>query len=850
MADITVGYGKDVATPQAFWAACSAYDRAVLYPVDAACRLVYTDNSWLVNGANTKPVSCIAGVPGITIVLPGSVQKFFNISGNLSAQTSQISFTGLTFVNSGNSSSVGIYYYDSSNTSPGILFDRCTFIGFGCGAEVDGCANGAGVFRSCLFIGCNNGAILYGSKSIMDNCTFIGSFLTGYAIAHAFKNNLFLGTTASPFSACTNVTGNNNSCPVATAPGTNPLAITWAQAAMLCGVQGFSPTDYRPTPSSSVLLAGVDSGATHDINNVAFTASQFPVGASLSPSFLEALCASDKILTGNSVTSIYGTVTNGNASGFTQAATPTSPEVLSTGDGISHTVNYSTTETGATAVEIQNASHTVLGIAKQYGEIIGIPQAITVHFHLLKDGKTLSEASATCVTEEIVANYGVAANKIIAPEKIQVDGEVTEGIATAEGHVANQVLKSAGGNYNDDNLSVGNIRPVAFGLSQTGTLANLAASDAAFVSLESTRNTLADTSKIPTTATGGPATWKQIGANCVGTVDLTAAMLAFEAGRNNDNGTVAADLATSKSFKTRNTTINGASDKVLSLSDEATRNADPGQGNTRLNTGYKICNVAKTGACRVPAAAHVEADYHYDDADSVVGTFAGGGSAPAMPLLSVEDRGAGVARFTISGSADGSTNRLFVRAANIAAWPEDPMAEIAGDGSADVILGAGAYIVKVLSEKGGITSPASNEPILFYLQDPDAAYQRSEFGQECNERDMALFLKEFGEPIQFVRGVQIVSTILSGTPLLGIPRKVITVRDVTTGADIPIGDSAWKLPADLIDFGSGPIVPRAQDQIIDSMGNVYVVVDAGTLDAQKIFWLVPTKRSEYKELST
>ena len=67
-------------------------------------------------------------------------------------------------------------------------------------------------------------------------------------------------------------------------------------------------------------------------------------------------------------------------------------------------------------------------------------------------------------------------------------GVTTNGTATAEAHTANQVLKSAGGNYNDDNLSVGNVRPVTFGLSQTGTLANLAATDAAYVSLEATRN--------------------------------------------------------------------------------------------------------------------------------------------------------------------------------------------------------------------------------------------------------------------------------------------------------------------------------------------------------------------------
>jgi hypothetical protein len=55
---------------------------------------------------------------------------------------------------------------------------------------------------------------------------------------------------------------------------------------------------------------------------------------------------------------------------------------------------------------------------------------------------------------------------------------------------SDKILKSNAvpGNYNDDNLSVGNIRPVAFGLSQTGTLANLAAGDAAYLALEATRN--------------------------------------------------------------------------------------------------------------------------------------------------------------------------------------------------------------------------------------------------------------------------------------------------------------------------------------------------------------------------
>ena len=81
------------------------------------------------------------------------------------------------------------------------------------------------------------------------------------------------------------------------------------------------------------------------------------------------------------------------------------------------------------------------------------------------------------------------------------------GVALAAGgfHVkaANQVLKSAGGNYNDDNLSVGNVRPVAFGLSQTGTLANLAATDAAFLALEGTRNDPASLTNAKLAASAG-----------------------------------------------------------------------------------------------------------------------------------------------------------------------------------------------------------------------------------------------------------------------------------------------------------------------------------------------------------
>ncbi len=83
---------------------------------------------------------------------------------------------------------------------------------------------------------------------------------------------------------------------------------------------------------------------------------------------------------------------------------------------------------------------------------------------------------------------------------------------------SNKILKSnatgdGAGNYNDDNLAVGNVRPVAFGLGLTGDLTNLVATDAAYVALEDTRNS--------------------------------------------DNGTVAADILLTKSVKIRNVTTNG-----------------------------------------------------------------------------------------------------------------------------------------------------------------------------------------------------------------------------------------------------------------------------------------------------
>ena len=104
-------------------------------------------------------------------------------------------------------------------------------------------------------------------------------------------------------------------------------------------------------------------------------------------------------------------------------------------------------------------------------------------------GANLLATHTTYLSLEAGRNSKTAgAAQILTGYSVTIAGVATNGTAIAEAHTANQVLKSAGGNYNDDNLSVGNVRPVTFGLSQTGTLANLAATDSAYVSLEATRN--------------------------------------------------------------------------------------------------------------------------------------------------------------------------------------------------------------------------------------------------------------------------------------------------------------------------------------------------------------------------
>jgi hypothetical protein len=115
---------------------------------------------------------------------------------------------------------------------------------------------------------------------------------------------------------------------------------------------------------------------------------------------------------------------------------------------------------------------------------------------------------------------------------------------------SNKILKSnttgsGAGNYNDDNLSVGNIRPVSFGLSQIGTLANLVATDSAYVTLENSRN--------------------------------------------NDNGTVAGDILVTKTIKIKNVSTSGTFD-------ESVRNIGLPSNKILLGNTIKIQNVTTSGS--------------------------------------------------------------------------------------------------------------------------------------------------------------------------------------------------------------------------------------------------------------
>jgi hypothetical protein len=186
--------------------------------------------------------------------------------------------------------------------------------------------------------------------------------------------------------------------------------------------------------------------------------------------------------------------------------------------------------------------------------------------------------------DEAARNTDPGISNVLAPTSYKIQNANLTGTATGETHTANQVLKSAGGNYNDDNLSVGNIRPVAFGLSQTGTLANLASTDAAYVSLEATRNTDMAAEKVED---GYDYTTR--GTTRTGTLDCTSPSEPTLAASDNEDGSGATFTMSGEEAGTTNTLY------VASMSDMAFSSKGStwtgGEIDVALDTGLYIAYI-------------------------------------------------------------------------------------------------------------------------------------------------------------------------------------------------------------------------------------------------------------------
>jgi hypothetical protein len=140
---------------------------------------------------------------------------------------------------------------------------------------------------------------------------------------------------------------------------------------------------------------------------------------------------------------------------------------------------------------------------------------------------------------------GTVAADIRSGKSVLIRNATTSGAAAIEAHTADQVISTAGGNYYVGNLSVGNVRPVSYGVGQIGTLANLSGSDYAYSLLEASRNDLL--------------------------------------------GTGVSKILVGNSVKSRNVTFDGTFD-------EAARNTDPGEANVKDGVEYLIRDGAYEGS--------------------------------------------------------------------------------------------------------------------------------------------------------------------------------------------------------------------------------------------------------------
>jgi hypothetical protein len=172
---------------------------------------------------------------------------------------------------------------------------------------------------------------------------------------------------------------------------------------------------------------------------------------------------------------------------------------------------HATTSQILTMLGTDKAHFGVIGFANtmwQTSRTYGVGNAWTddetrcIAMCLLVCGQPAPTFPAAATVDPLAAAYGWA-------------GEYTPGMDVSDiSNVTNvDTLRGVIGGFNVTNLAPGNVRPVTYGVAETGDLSNLVATDAAYVALENSRN--------------------------------------------NDNGTVAADIIMPHTVKIRNTTITG-----------------------------------------------------------------------------------------------------------------------------------------------------------------------------------------------------------------------------------------------------------------------------------------------------
>jgi len=118
-------------------------------------------------------------------------------------------------------------------------------------------------------------------------------------------------------------------------------------------------------------------------------------------------------------------------------------------------------------------------------------------------------------------------------------------------------------------------------------------------------------------------------------------------------------------------------------------------------------------------------------------------------------------------------------------------------------------------------------------------YVRSTFGDDFKDIDQAFIIKDFQITVKYTRGTDVIAS------LLVIAGEVVTEYDDTTGIDLAIGDSSFWIDPDLLTFGDGPFQPALHDQIENSLGQVFDVLQPGELDPESAMIIVPTIQVEY-----